>query len=141
MIRRPPRSTLFPYTTLFRSDRRSVQPSGRVGVPNRAGRDRGSRERRRGGGERLRVVETGRRLRERRTLDGVPLRAVGPVRGGFGGSPLVLEHPRLRDHLPLRPDLRVDLAGPPLPLLLDARLLVPPPCVDVHDRERPVAFS
>src|SRR2546422_10208103 len=25
MIRRPPRSTLFPYTTLFRSSRRSVQ--------------------------------------------------------------------------------------------------------------------
>src|SRR3712207_9338227 len=24
MIRRPPRSTLFPYTTLFRSDRRTV---------------------------------------------------------------------------------------------------------------------
>src|SRR5438270_6442144 len=24
MIRRPPRSTLFPYTTLFRSDRRSL---------------------------------------------------------------------------------------------------------------------
>src|SRR3712207_6991718 len=31
MIRRPPRSTLFPYTTLFRSDRRlppPVAPSG-----------------------------------------------------------------------------------------------------------------
>src|SRR3712207_8622296 len=25
MIRRPPRSTLFPYTTLFRSDQRQVQ--------------------------------------------------------------------------------------------------------------------
>src|SRR3712207_7637893 len=25
MIRRPPRSTLFPYTTLFRSDRREMQ--------------------------------------------------------------------------------------------------------------------
>src|SRR2546425_2131440 len=25
MIRRPPRSTLFPYTTLFRSDRKSVR--------------------------------------------------------------------------------------------------------------------
>src|SRR5256885_12114547 len=29
MIRRPPRSTLFPYTTLFRSDRR---PDRRMGV-------------------------------------------------------------------------------------------------------------
>src|SRR3712207_8337429 len=27
MIRRPPRSTLFPYTTLFRSSRRSVSAS------------------------------------------------------------------------------------------------------------------
>src|SRR5688572_32252243 len=30
MIRRPPRSTLFPYTTLFRSDRtRAVRPAAR----------------------------------------------------------------------------------------------------------------
>src|SRR2546427_5172181 len=29
MIRRPPRSTLFPYTTLFRS-RQRIQPSGRT---------------------------------------------------------------------------------------------------------------
>src|SRR3712207_7818025 len=29
MIRRPPRSTLFPYTTLFRSDRASYRPPGR----------------------------------------------------------------------------------------------------------------
>src|SRR2546428_1935487 len=27
MIRRPPRSTLFPYTTLFRSERRRARPS------------------------------------------------------------------------------------------------------------------
>src|SRR3712207_9024871 len=45
MIRRPPRSTLFPYTTLFRSrpasrQRRASSPSavpGAVGVPDRAG--------------------------------------------------------------------------------------------------------
>src|SRR5438094_4371726 len=30
MIRRPPRSTLFPYTTLFRSDQRPRQVGGRV---------------------------------------------------------------------------------------------------------------
>src|SRR5258707_5871486 len=29
MIRRPPRSTLFPYTTLFRSDRRVLGRAGR----------------------------------------------------------------------------------------------------------------
>src|SRR5258707_7258737 len=28
MIRRPPRSTLFPYTTLFRSRRRALAPRG-----------------------------------------------------------------------------------------------------------------
>src|SRR5258706_9504357 len=28
MIRRPPRSTLFPYTTLFRSDRRKISAQG-----------------------------------------------------------------------------------------------------------------
>src|SRR5258708_27761740 len=43
MIRRPPRSTLFPYTTLFRSDPRSVRrrrPHRSVGAarrPRRAG--------------------------------------------------------------------------------------------------------
>src|SRR3712207_8314939 len=34
MIRRPPRSTLFPYTTLFRSRREAVPPCGEaVAVP------------------------------------------------------------------------------------------------------------
>src|SRR3712207_9181449 len=32
MIRRPPRSTLFPYTTLFRSDRKPVVLVTKVGV-------------------------------------------------------------------------------------------------------------
>src|SRR2546422_5209211 len=35
MIRRPPRSTLFPYTTLFRS-----QPSGRIDVFTKPGTDK-----------------------------------------------------------------------------------------------------
>src|SRR3989442_6948324 len=35
MIRRPPRSTLFPYTTLFRSPRFGCSsPSGHAGVPD-----------------------------------------------------------------------------------------------------------
>src|SRR3982751_3441261 len=38
MIRRPPRSTLFPYTTLFRSAGRGVAPRRRVG--GLAGRSR-----------------------------------------------------------------------------------------------------
>src|SRR2546422_6117362 len=33
MIRRPPRSTLFPYTTLFRSPRRSTTPSAGCATP------------------------------------------------------------------------------------------------------------
>src|SRR3712207_8094117 len=46
MIRRPPRSSLFPYTTLFRSPRwRAVRPAvvlprERRGVRRRRGRDR-----------------------------------------------------------------------------------------------------
>src|SRR5258707_9164768 len=39
MIRRPPRSTLFPYTTLFRS-RAAQQPAHRVPVPLGRGEDR-----------------------------------------------------------------------------------------------------
>src|SRR5688572_32396757 len=37
MIRRPPRSTLFPYTTLFRS-RGYLQPAGRGGCARGGGR-------------------------------------------------------------------------------------------------------
>src|SRR6476620_5537041 len=33
MIRRPPRSTLFPYTTLFRSGRRRCRAAARAGRP------------------------------------------------------------------------------------------------------------
>src|SRR5260221_4906855 len=39
MIRRPPRSTLFPYTTLFRSDRRLP---GRAAARGRVGETRGA---------------------------------------------------------------------------------------------------
>src|SRR3712207_8145389 len=37
MIRRPPRSTLFPYTTLFRSARRARAPLRRAGRAHRRG--------------------------------------------------------------------------------------------------------
>src|SRR2546426_8630286 len=41
MIRRPPRSTLFPYTTLFRSDRAHQHPRVRRGrAPRLVGRAR-----------------------------------------------------------------------------------------------------
>src|SRR5689334_24823939 len=40
MIRRPPRSTLFPYTTLFRSSTQSPRAARRGHWPRRAARDR-----------------------------------------------------------------------------------------------------
>src|SRR3712207_8745668 len=45
MIRRPPRSTLFPYTTLFRSDvaRQRAADAGLAGHARAAARDRGPR--------------------------------------------------------------------------------------------------
>src|SRR2546422_3156402 len=57
MIRRPPRSTLFPYTTLFRSDQREgvAAPARSRGRGERPRRDRvgarvpGTRQGRRGG--------------------------------------------------------------------------------------------
>src|SRR5215467_15154431 len=50
MIRRPPRSTLFPYTTLFRSPPASWQRAGAVARGPRA--DRRSRRRAVAGGDR-----------------------------------------------------------------------------------------
>src|SRR2546427_6774506 len=49
MIRRPPRSTLFPYTTLFRS-----RDCGRIRV--RAAKPEQQRERQRGGGDPGRAI-------------------------------------------------------------------------------------
>src|SRR3712207_8987955 len=42
MIRRPPRSTLFPYTTLFRSDDDEVGQAGHVGPVDDREQDRRS---------------------------------------------------------------------------------------------------
>src|SRR3712207_9442660 len=42
MIRRPPRSTLFPYTTLFRSSERGVQGTSFADVLEHSGAPRGS---------------------------------------------------------------------------------------------------
>src|SRR6266404_7659765 len=49
MIRRPPRSTLFPYTTLFRSGPHRGQDLGQLGVGARV--ERGSRRAHQGGGD------------------------------------------------------------------------------------------
>src|SRR2546427_9651554 len=48
MIRRPPRSTLFPYTTLFRSASRSTNPNVRPADIPVSADDAGSRTLRRG---------------------------------------------------------------------------------------------
>src|SRR3989449_1146606 len=68
MIRRPPRSTLFPYTTLFRSRARERVDSGRVAPgtgapargPHRPGTALPVRHARSGGGEGHRVALQGR---------------------------------------------------------------------------------
>src|SRR3712207_7083143 len=44
MIRRPPRSTLFPYTTLFRSDESALDVDRRDPVRERGGEHRPDRE-------------------------------------------------------------------------------------------------
>src|SRR5256885_6784682 len=44
MIRRPPRSTLFPYTTLFRSPRRSEQADGSTCSHRRRSKPKGDRK-------------------------------------------------------------------------------------------------
>src|SRR5688572_31015661 len=56
MIRRPPRSTLFPYTTLFRAERRV-----RVTFPAAPNVRQGSAVRRRRGIQQIEVVGKGRR--------------------------------------------------------------------------------
>src|SRR2546422_10521010 len=74
MIRRPPRSTLFPYTTLFRSPARAVLRHGRVG------QDAGPGSRRR------RERQDG-RARRRQTLRAVPgRRGGGGMTAGGGGA-------------------------------------------------------
>src|SRR3712207_8589123 len=51
MIRRPPRSTLFPYTTLFRSSERGVQGTSFADVLEHSGAPRGSIYHHFGGGK------------------------------------------------------------------------------------------
>src|SRR3712207_8397790 len=43
MIRRPPRSTLFPYTTLFRSDQAALAQRDHLGQQRASGRGDGDR--------------------------------------------------------------------------------------------------
>src|SRR2546427_5669456 len=66
MIRRPPRSTLFPYTTLFRSHRRSKPRSVETGASRLACRVNSHRYQQPGGNEcaaSLPVCDSGESLR------------------------------------------------------------------------------
>src|SRR3712207_8321511 len=86
MIRRPPRSTLFPYTTLFRSDGRGRVPSrARVRVAARGGDRRGA-----GGGQPVPglVLAGGAQLRAAR----VPRRARHAVAGDRKSTRLNSSH-------------------------------------------------
>src|SRR3712207_9103897 len=81
MIRRPPRSTLFPYTTLFRSvvsgGRRGVDGAPRTGLPRRVGTPRGVRSAAHpAGGRRGRVLR----------LVSPPLADVARAAGGSAGD-------------------------------------------------------
>src|SRR3712207_7996242 len=74
MIRRPPRSTLFPYTTLFRSRARGGPRAGRSLAPRRGGGLPGVR-------------------RVSRTRDGH-----GPARAGQAHDLAVRRQPRSEEH-------------------------------------------
>src|SRR2546428_12758518 len=91
MIRRPPRSTLFPYTTLFRSEAVAERERGAVPCERAVGGQRGDLELQVGGrglGGGARERDRGLRvLRERRGRGGGGGRRGGGPGGGRGGGP------------------------------------------------------
>src|SRR3989441_4333477 len=130
MIRRPPRSTLFPYTTLFRS----VRPHQRA-VFGPAGEDAGGPLvvagallgviRRRIAGTVVEQVEVGIVGHPSPHRRATVLPHVGrPAREPQLGAPIVerLEDPRLRQHLAVRPDV---VGGPNDPARLEIESLEP----------------
>src|SRR6266436_9212689 len=135
MIRRPPRSTLFPYTTLFRSDRAARtarEPAAREGgdrLPARPGAVVAARRPARAGG-RLRLQ-----------LLGPPAGRREPARGGDAGDgrPLEPRSRRLRHHFGRGP-LRLSGPEPRGSLLVGAAHGADPArghlAEQVHDRLR-----
>src|SRR2546427_11805815 len=121
MIRRPPRSTLFPYTTLFRSLRaRQRGGDGRRGAAPRSVRDVPDSVGRR---DRNRVPHLARRLdqaaaRERLRDRSAPRAAPAP--GGGRSELLRLRHRRVGSEVARRGDLGrpQDMSVPPPPPLL-----------------------
>src|SRR2546426_9430914 len=80
MIRRPPRSTLFPYTTLFRSRDRPAHPPRQD--PPRPDRSRGAERALAAAG----AAGARQRREERRAGDGGGAGQPGGTRGGQGGG-------------------------------------------------------
>src|SRR5262245_64956703 len=71
MLRRPPRSTLFPYTTLFRSLAHAPKHPARRAAPRRArglARDRAAHRRHRGAPDHARARQPPRLVREPQCL-------------------------------------------------------------------------
>src|SRR2546425_998605 len=100
MIRRPPRSTLFPYTTLFRSRAAVQRPRGRRGDPRGSparalvGRSWSAARRRRRGARAAHSVRRRRRGSGERALSGArPRRAVAA--NGAGGWSRRRRRPRV----------------------------------------------
>src|SRR3989442_14865169 len=99
MIRRPPRSTLFPYTTLFRSPAPygAGEVSGRRRDTNDGDRDGGPPQHHVPGEARERTRGAG--LRQRQNAE--ELHPHSPGRPG-GGGPVALRPHARTDHLPLQ---------------------------------------
>src|SRR2546427_7839770 len=156
MIRRPPRSTLFPYTTLFRSldrpfgahDRRELlhpgEPAGRVLRADSVPLPVEVLALRRDAERPLRAVRAGRQI-DHRALDVLRLAVIAgpsadrePPLGGEGDGGLRLDGGRERHHRDLHLEgalLRVRLlVRGPLPEVLGLRVVVVDP--DTAERHR-----
>src|SRR5690349_21863483 len=99
MIRRPPRSTLFPYTTLFRS-RRDVDV---LGGDHRDGGDR-RRSRRRGGGAaraRRRIARSEEHTSELQSRRDLVCRLLLEKKNDLGAKASLVDSARTRTLAPL----------------------------------------
>src|SRR5438067_12947922 len=96
MLRRPPRSTLFPYTTLFRSDLdpqplRRTRRRARLGTARGRGRRTPAAQGRRAARARAGGARSGRDLRRAGAIPALPRQTLGrsepPRHRGRGSSP------------------------------------------------------
>src|SRR2546427_2179560 len=100
MIRRPPRSTLFPYTTLFRSVQNNIQS----GIPRIFGADSNTAKPSGGRGVGIATAHT--------STPGTGKARV-PA-SALQKSNRRVQRPRLLDHLPYQPVAIIDLDGGPM---------------------------